>query len=148
MSILSNRFYLKLETGTHFGGSRILAATHLPRVYSLADAMELAAELIKLAGGLDAFRPYAEDAGLIPASAPAAEGAGQVEANAGMLVDAGQANGAVIAKYGEAFTPAELKPAVVPIVIQEPDQAQDVAADSPAAPTSGSSPDAVTPAAS
>lgn len=143
MSLLSNRFFLKLETGTHFGGSRIMAATHLPRVFSLADAMELAAELIKLAGGLQAFEPYAVDAGLI--KMPVLAAADQVEANAGMLVGAGQANGAVIAKDGESFTPAALQPAVVPIAIQDPDPAP-AAADSPAA--TASSPAAETPAAS
>lgn len=144
MSLLSNRFYLKLETGTVHGGSRILAATHLPRVFSLADAMELAAELIKLAGGLQAFEPYAVDAGLI--KMPVLAAADQVEANAGMLVDAGQANGAVIAKDGETFTPAEIQPAVVPIAIENPDQAP-AAADPQSAPATGDSPAAETPAA-
>lgn len=87
MSLLSNRFYLKLETGTVHGGSRILAATHLPRVFSLADAMELAAELIKLAGGLQAFEPYAVDAGLI--KMPVLAAADQVEPNVAMLQAAG-----------------------------------------------------------
>ena len=142
-----NPFYLKLETGTVHGGSRILAMTHLPRVFSLSQAMLLAAHLIKLAGGLDAFEETAREVGLIP-DAPAPKDVPAIaEPNAAMRQAAGVQLG-VIAKDGEAFTPAAIEPRPVPIAIQEPDPAPDASAESPAAQTSGSSPDAVTPAAS
>lgn len=130
-----NPFYLKLETGTVHGGSRILAMTHLPRVFSLSQAMLLAAHLIKLAGGLDAFEETAREVGLIP-DAPAPKDT--VEASAGMLSEPASLD---LSKMGLAAPIGQIQ-------IPNPDPAPDASADSPAAQTSGSSPDAVTPAAS
>ena len=121
-----NPFYLKVETGTVHGGSRILAMTHLPRVFSLSQAMLLAAHLIKLAGGLDAFEETAREVGLIPPAPTPKDVPAIAEPNAAML----QAAGADQAQ----------------LATQEPDQAP-TAADSPAA-AAGSSQAPPTPAAS
>lgn len=57
MSIL-NKFFLKREEGTHHGGAKINAMTHLPRVFSVEDALTLAADLTKLSGGPAELEAY------------------------------------------------------------------------------------------
>jgi hypothetical protein len=56
---MNNPFFLQRHDGPQHGagGASITAATHLPRTFSLPQALELAAHLINLAGGPEAFIP-------------------------------------------------------------------------------------------
>lgn len=47
---MSKKYFLKREEGLHHGGVKITAATHLPRVYTEDEALELAAEIIETVG--------------------------------------------------------------------------------------------------
>lgn len=57
-----NQFFLKREEGVQHGGVKITAMTHIPRILTETSALSLAAELVKLAGGLVAFQPVIEAA--------------------------------------------------------------------------------------
>lgn len=47
---VSKKFFLKREEGQHHGGVKIVACTHLPRIYTEQEALELAAELVETVG--------------------------------------------------------------------------------------------------
>jgi hypothetical protein len=53
-----NKFFLKREDGIGHGGVKIAAMAHLPQIFTEADALTLAADLVKLAGGPAAFEDY------------------------------------------------------------------------------------------
>lgn len=67
-----NKYFLKRETGPQFGGTKVMVMTPLPRMFSEDDALTLAADLVKLAGGPVAFGPVLAAAYGGPAAVQAA----------------------------------------------------------------------------
>ncbi len=53
-----NRFFLTREHPNGINDPYICTRTHLPRKFSIEDALVLAADLIRLAGGREAAEPY------------------------------------------------------------------------------------------
>ena len=53
-----NKFFLKREDSPAHGVAQIHAMTHIPRVLTEADALTLAADLVKIAGGPAELEPY------------------------------------------------------------------------------------------
>jgi hypothetical protein len=57
---IANKFFVKREDAAHIGPEpRISFATHVPKVISEEDALNLAAHLVKNSGGREAFEPFA-----------------------------------------------------------------------------------------